>query len=235
MSFNQTIFNRGPFNLSDSANATWFDIEAMETVDAVTSVSKDVYLLCIPHEGIGISIHGENFKNFSVNAHEVLGYNVALEGTYWMDVQFDEKMDTTIKLSVEFRPYLELFETHDCKAEIKYSRHIWVSAEETVDEETTVFCEYHTVFDGNELVSQVADLVVVEEIACVLNLTLQPGERLIVDANNYNVLVDDQNMIYTQEGEWLDELTRDTYSITVTAASGGAGLEAKILYTERYL
>lgn len=235
MSFNQTIFNRGPFNLSESANATWFDIEATELIDAVTSVSKDVFLLCIPHENVGISIHGEKFKNFTANAHEILGYNVALEGSYWKDVQFDEKMDTSIKLSVEYRPEVSYYETHDCEAEVKYSRHLFVTGGETVDAETTVYCEYRTVADGNELVSQVADLAIVEEIACVLNLTLQPGERLIVDANNYNVLVDNENMIYTQEGEWLDELTRDTYSITVTAASGGAGLQSKILYTERFL
>ena len=235
MSFNQTIFNRGPFNLSDSANATWFDIEALETVDAVTSVSKDVFLLCIPHEGIGISIHGENFKNFTANAHEVLGYNVALEGNFWCDVQFDEKMTNENVLAIEYRPVISGIEEHKCEAYLAYSAHLSVSAEEIVEEETTVFCEYYTVFAGNELVSQVSDATVVEEIACVLNLTLQPGEHLIVDANNYNVLVDNENMIHTQEGEWLDELTRDTLSITVTAAEGGAGLTANILYTERYL
>ena len=235
MSFNQTIFNRGPFNLSDSANATWFTIEALETVDAVTSVSKDVFLLCIPNEKVTIDIHGENFKNFSANAHEVLGYNVALEGNYWCDVQFDEKLYNETFCSPEYRPVVDMSETIETESKIAYSVHLSVSIGETVDAETTVFCEYYTNFAGNELVSQVSDATVVEEIACVLNLTLEPGQHLIVDANNYNVLVDNENMIHTQEGEWLDELSRDTLSITVTAAEGGAGLTANILYTERYL
>ena len=74
-----------------------------------------------------------------------------------------------------------------------------------------------------------------EEITCVLKLTLMPGQRLIVDASNYNVLLDGENMIHTQEGEWLDEISRETTSITVTAAAGQAGLSANILYTERFL
>lgn len=235
MSFNQTIFNRGPFNLSDSANASWLIVEALETVDAVTAVSKDVFLLCIPNEKVTIDIHGENFKNFTANAHEVLGYNVALEGNFWRDVQFNEKLDHTVGLSVEYRPQISGLEEHKCEAYLAYSASLSISAEETIEEETTVFCEYYTVFSGNELVSQVSDATVVEEIACLLNLTLEPGQHLIVDASNYNVLVGNDNMIHTQEGEWLDELTRDTLSITVTAAEGGAGLTANILYTERYL
>lgn len=235
MSFNQTIFNRGPFNLSDSANAMWFDVEALETVDSVTAVSKDVYLFCIPHEAVGISIHGEKFKNFSVDGGEVLGYNVALDGTYWIDTQFDEKVYPEAACSVEYFLQFDGIENHGCESNIAFSAHLSLDASETIEEEGTIFCEYYTIFSGNELVSQVSDVVIVEEIACVLNLTLMPGERLIVDASNYNVLVNDDNMIHTQEGEWLNELTRDTLSITVTAAEGGDGLLANILYTERYL
>ena len=95
--------------------------------------------------------------------------------------------------------------------------------------------DYFTSGAGNELVSQTVDVMAIDEIVCELNLTLMPGQRLIVDASNYNVLVDGENMIHTQVGEWLDELTRETNSITITAAEGGGGLSANILYTERFL
>ena len=72
-------------------------------------------------------------------------------------------------------------------------------------------------------------------IVCELNITLKPGQKLIVDATNYNVLLDNENAIWAQSGAWIDELTRETSSISINASSGVANLSANILYTERYL
>jgi len=240
MSFNQTIFNRGIFNLSESANAQWLDIEAYENVNAITSVSKDIYLLCIPHEGVGMRVHGERFKSLDVTAHEVLGYNVALEGTFWKDVQCDEWVYTEAVICSIYSPTVEGHEESDNEAWVCSENRIKAVGAETVDAESYGCREWHPDVEGNELVSQVASGIYVEEIACLLNLTLNPGERLIVDAGNYNVYILDQynnmtNMIHTQQGEWLDELTRDALSVSITAAAGGANLSASILYTERWL
>ena len=70
---------------------------------------------------------------------------------------------------------------------------------------------------------------------CYLTVTLKPGSTLIIDANNYNILLDGENAIELQSGDWLDDLDRETVDIAIGAASGVSGLSASILYTERYL
>lgn len=67
-----------------------------------------------------------------------------------------------------------------------------------------------------------------------IDVVLQPGEVLIIDSDNYNVLLGEENVIDKQSGDWLDELTRNTFDISI--GSGIAGqLEGKLLFTERYL
>lgn len=86
-----------------------------------------------------------------------------------------------------------------------------------------------------ELMSASATLEAVDIEVCELNLRLEPGQRLVIDAANYNVLLDGENAIEVQRGVWLDHLSRNTSSISVTAASGTVNLSASILYTEQYL
>lgn len=105
----------------------------------------------------------------------------------------------------------------------------YVTASVVTDKETWLIAE------GYELVSASATLESVDLHVCELNVTLQPGQRMIIDAINYNIWIDGQNANWIQSGEWIDELTRETSSISVTASAGVAQLTASILYTERYL
>lgn len=235
MSYNQSAFNRTPFNRSASGNVKWFSVDAYENVNAFTGVSKEVYLFCIHHEHVDIKIHGERFVQFTAEAHEVTGYNVALEGTFWIDVWFNEQVQPYAVVSSEVKLPASFEET--ISEDVYLACHISFSSLffESITKNIIWHIDYFTNASGNELVSQNTAGISLEEIACVLKLTLKPGQRLIVDASNYNVLLDGENMIHTQEGEWLDEISRETTSITVTAAAGQAGLSANILYTERFL
>lgn len=67
-----------------------------------------------------------------------------------------------------------------------------------------------------------------------LDVVIPPGGILIIDSDNYNVLLNSENVIDKQSGSWLDELSRNTFDVTI--ASGITGdLEGSLLYTERYL
>ena len=245
MSYNQNAFNRAPFNLSQSGNTHYLVAEGFEYVDSFAGVSTQVYLFCIANERVGINIHGERFVDFEIKqiidgreyreGYEQIGYNVALEGTYWLDVESREIIDPNVMLSSEMRIKASAVETISENAYLACHISIPASGSEIMSPDIVWHIDYHTSASGNELVSQTTDAEVIEEITCELELTLMPGQRLIVDASNYNVLVDGDNMIYTQKGEWLDELSRETRSITITAAEGEAGISAMILYTERFL
>lgn len=86
-----------------------------------------------------------------------------------------------------------------------------------------------------ELVSAIANAISVEEKVCLLNVTLVPGDQLVVDAENYNIWNNGENAIKIHSGDWIDELDRETIDIDISASSGSANLSATILYTERYL
>ena len=109
------------------------------------------------------------------------------------------------------------------------------SAKETASGEAITDKETWLLVQAYELMSASATLEAVDIEVCELNLRLEPGQRLVIDAANYNVLLDGENAIEVQRGVWLDHLSRDTSSISVTAASGTANLSASILYTEQYL
>ena len=235
MSFNQNAFNRAPFNLSESGNAQWLTVDGYENVNAYVGVATEVYLICVPHEHVGINIHGERFVQFSAEAHEVIGYSFALEGTYWMDVESREIVHPNVLHSFEMSFGVDFQETISEEVSLGCNIAIKAVGGENLFHDILWHADYFTSIAGNELVSQTVDVMAIDEIVCELNLELMPGQRLIVDASNYNVLVDGENMIHTQVGEWLDELTRETNSITITAAEGGGGLSANILYTERFL
>ena len=70
---------------------------------------------------------------------------------------------------------------------------------------------------------------------CVLNVTLLPGQTMVIDAENYTVTIDGVDAMDCHVSGWIDKLTRETESIQIQAAAGTANLTASIQYRERYL
>lgn len=67
----------------------------------------------------------------------------------------------------------------------------------------------------------------------VFQLVIPPGGELRVDSELFSVLLNGENALHTQSGDWID-LTRELLNITIESASGG-GLEGQLIYTERFL
>lgn len=66
-----------------------------------------------------------------------------------------------------------------------------------------------------------------------IRLTIPPGSELRLDSQLFTALLDGENVLYAQEGDWItlsDRLLR----MLVESASGGK-LEGQLIYTERYL
>ena len=106
---------------------------------------------------------------------------------------------------------------------------------EILESDHMISQDIHADGDSGEVFTSTSDVVSLAEYICSFpNLVLKPGQVLIIDAGSYNVLLDGENAIHLQQGDWLDELNRNTQSITISA-TGISRVTAEILYTERYL
>lgn len=66
-----------------------------------------------------------------------------------------------------------------------------------------------------------------------LQLTIPPGGELRIDSELFLVLLDGENALHTQSGDWIN-VSRDLLRLIVESASGGQ-LRGQLIYTERYL
>lgn len=72
-----------------------------------------------------------------------------------------------------------------------------------------------------------------EEIVMNLDCTIPAGGVLTIDSDNFRVLLNSQNAIKYHSGDWIDELNRQSISITIE--SGGSTLNSTIYFQELWL
>ncbi len=64
-------------------------------------------------------------------------------------------------------------------------------------------------------------------------LTIPPGGELRIDSELFLVLLNGENALHTQSGDWIN-ISRNLLRLIVESASGGQ-LRGQLIYTERYL
>ena len=160
-------------------------------------------------------IEGLLYINPKPNFVENVSENVSLGAVIGIPVQFAENITQNIILGADIAIQAEL--------------------EEVVTPLIILGADIAIPAEGFELISANATSESIETKVCVLNVTLKPGDKLIIDASNYNVLLNGENAIWVQSGDWIDELIRNTTEIKIDAAAGVSNTKASILYTERFL
>lgn len=235
MAFNLAQYNLNPFNVQGS-HVKWIKALGSETVNAFVGSALQIYTSAIGNERVSEQIVGAPTKFFRGKGTETVSEAVAeAQPTVLLYLLYRENVGNEIDLSAEIAPPVIADEV--ITAETDISADIYPTAEmgETVDADTMLGADIYTEPEGYELISESASLEVIDEKVCVLTTTLRPGQRIIVDAETYTVLLDAENAIEIQSGDWIDELNRDTVDIVIGAASGVANLTARLIYTERYL
>lgn len=67
----------------------------------------------------------------------------------------------------------------------------------------------------------------------IITIAIPPGGELRIDSDTFRVLLDGENILYAQEGDWIN-VAREVLYLDIESATGGA-LEGSITYQERYL
>lgn len=86
---------------------------------------------------------------------------------------------------------------------------------------------------GAAVLTTSADPGVQSSDRAVFQLAIPPGGELRIDSGLYTVLLDGENALDAQQGEWI-YLSREVARLDIECASGG-GLEGVLVYEERYL
>lgn len=67
----------------------------------------------------------------------------------------------------------------------------------------------------------------------IITIAIPPGGEIRIDSDTFRVLLDGENILYAQEGDWIN-VAREVLYLDIESATGGA-LEGSITYQERYL
>lgn len=72
-----------------------------------------------------------------------------------------------------------------------------------------------------------------DRTSITIRCDIPPGGTLVIDTERYTVTLNGENILHLQEGDW-PRISRDTLSLAVSSATGGA-LEGRAVYQEAYL
>ena len=240
MAFDLSRYNLTAFNAS--SNIRYMRMVFEEEVTTVMGVDTDIYLRAYCNERVDEEIDGAPCRYLDgIDGSEIVSEEVSeVIAIHYLTVSGTE--DVTKELYASSDSYLTLEGSESVTAETALGQKLCLTnpMEENVTENISLGQNIWLEDAGYELVSESASLDAIHEKVCYIGtsanrLTLRPGQKLIIDASNYNVLLDGQNAIWYQSGDWLDELNRNTINIEVSASSGVSNLTATILYTELYL
>ena len=235
MAFNRSKFNHLPFNVQ-SDMVKYLRVSALEEVDAVIGSALNFYPLGIGNERVNETVAGDKGIFITVTGSEVISESVAeAQMTVILFPHFEENVTEETAIAAEIMPVVSGNESVNEDIYLGANYYPVTNFNETVNANTALGAKIYPDAEGYELISESASLENIDTKTCVLTVTLRPSQVLIIDANNYNVLLNNQNAIEVQSGDWIDELNRNTTDISITAASGVSNLSATILYTERYL
>lgn len=232
--YNNARYNLSRFNVN-AGGAIWLEAESKAefafSFAGQTHVCRGNSVVSFIGEKLvlnrGRMAAGAGTEQFTADA-DVNGY-------FWLMTDHKTYVSGEINLSQD--AYVIGTGSEVMEAEANLSQQVFVigSDANTFDADVNLSQIVSLTQDIGEVFTATADITALTEYVCEFpGLTLKPGQTLIVDAGMYNILLDGENAVYLQRGEWLDSLSRNTQSITISA-NGASRITATILYTERFL
>ena len=227
--FNQTYFNR--LNLSSIS----LTVEFTEDISAECGIAAEFRSTAAIVEKVTASANGQSGILPVVSYEEEISGSAVLGITALPVCRISEAVSASGKAAAQYGPPAAFTEIVSSDVEAASMLSVNAAISENVTAKAVPGALLSAIASYFELVNGSASVETTEVIACLIDVTLQPGDRLVVDAVTYNVYLNDENIVDLHRGEWIDELNRDTINLEVIASTGTNNLEAQVLYTERYL
>lgn len=86
---------------------------------------------------------------------------------------------------------------------------------------------------ASEILTSILEAISQTTERTTLQLTIPPGGEMRIDSELFIVILNGENALHTQSGDWIN-VSRDLLRLIIESASGGQ-LQGQLIYTERYL
>ena len=236
MGFNRAQFNRTDFNRNGNT-AILGKASGYESIDAIIGSGLNFNGNAIGYERVNTTLEGYPGLIKSAAGSELVA-EMVLTGDIVAFGRANGSEIVSIETTISADIFSSISGDEMVTGSYALSANIVTDGEgaEIVEADTTLSANILSeLISGYEFVDESTSLENIDIKTCYLNVTLKPGQILIVDANTYNVLLNGNNAIESHSGDWIDELNRNTVDLKIESASGAFNLSATILYTERYL
>lgn len=240
---NHTRFNLNRFNQGSGESLIVLTLRMTETINGLFIVSDITNYTQTFYEAVSADTRGFAgclksgiFSEGVDGQAEVIGVKAPRE----MAAELNEGVETSVMISEVRNLETESAEAVNADVELYQVQYGTISFVEVIEGSVSVGNESSRSAEFFEVISAISEAEANEERVLTLNITLRPGEKLIIDSENYNVLIvsatdgSEINAIHTHSGDWIDALSRDTRSLHVESGTT-RDLLASILYTERFL
>lgn len=198
-------------------------------VGAAVPVSKRVRLA----ETMRGSIRGAVSIMSAFSAQDSLGAAVRLSANVLSTAALADSLQGSVYLQKDVPVSLEAMET--------LSANTWVSKDIPADTGLAEQLSARVIGSKNipsaflaaEVLTTSFDATSQTTERTTLHLTIPPGGELRIDSELFTVLLNGENALHTQSGDWIS-LSREVLRLNIESATGG-DLEGQMIYTERYL
>lgn len=234
--YNRGSFNTQRFNLLTGQETELSVKETMvETLDSMVSHGEDIHGMTYCIEQLGGEIY-VTAADVSLEAIlETIGCAVKMNPEYALTDNLIESIECVASFGEDcYLPY-HYRESINADVYIGMDTYFAESLQDLIQIGVKAGCNY---YDDSKALYEILDCSLSSSVFdykyITIDVTIPPCGVLIIDSDNYNVLLDNENVIDKQSGDWFDELSRNTFDVTIESGVAGS-LSGSLLYTERYL
>lgn len=89
------------------------------------------------------------------------------------------------------------------------------------------------IFSAAAILNALASVYTLDNETMEISVEVPPGGRLYIDCDNFNVLLNGENILHLHKGDWI-HLDRDIIRLAIDSGTGGA-LSGNLVVTERFI
>lgn len=234
--FNLSGFNHNRFNTPETIAAVRLRTNAYETVDGLFGIAQNVLLATNAAEqlnGTMNMLQGTLLQLSAIDAAEAFEATVSLVATSNQTANASEQVGGRMRLGSNVYQSHGLVEELQARPLLGANVYLRSISEEELVAVVNLGANVFSAADLYEIWAAVSEVENHDIRSVIIDVTLKPGDVLVLDSDNYTVLHNGENIIHKHSGDWV-HLSRNTRHIQVDAGNAGS-LASSILYTERYL